>query len=156
MLVDPAAAANTPAPAPLVMAILLLAFLIMWPAGFFLSSVQSGWWFLAKAYPEDPSYVGASQPTSGIIGFISYNHILWVGADEKGLHLESIMILCPFHPPTCIPWSAIKVSLDDFFIFAYVTFKMPQATVRLTRKSLKALAQRGDFPEEYRKLILGS
>ena len=72
---------------------------------------MSGWSRLAEKYRE---YDSSEAPWKGWrwakFGWVDYKSCIWISADRRGLHIKTgpFILFRAFHPPLCIPWSAIK------------------------------------------------
>lgn len=104
-------------PASQTSAAILVSVLVLFPIGFvafwsfvcLVLGLVSGWMGLAgRCRTELPAPAGSDSGVSGMLGFVSYNHVLEVGFAEDGLDLRVMMLFRPGHAPLRIPWEQVR------------------------------------------------
>jgi hypothetical protein len=114
--------------------------------GFLLASV-GGWQIVAAHYPlagEVPRPVrrfGAAE-----FGSVSYNGVLSLGANQRGLYFAAILLFRSGHPPFFVPWSDVTARATRRWFRAAVELRFartPDILVRLPRALAGALFRQG-------------
>ncbi len=115
-----------------------------------------GWSQLATKYRSDGSFNGPWRGWQwGVIGFIAYKHALWLGVGTKGLYMQTGPFLWfgPFHPPLCIPWSAIKsVEEREYFWRRILELSLIDSEIKI-KLERNALPDAGPFLGDKLKII---
>lgn len=95
----------------------LVAFVGFWLGVCWLLGLASGWRGLAARHRASREPPLGSRMTSGMLGVVSYNGVLEIGADVEGLDLRVMAMFRAGHPPLRIPWSVIRVEGEHHGIF---------------------------------------
>jgi hypothetical protein len=110
-------------------------FIPFWMFGGWLSSVISGWGKLAEKYPDyDSSQAPWKGWRWGKFGWVDYKSCIWVSADMRGLHIKTgpLFLFRAFHPPICIPWSAIdRVEIRQILWVKVFVFRFDKVNVKV-------------------------
>jgi hypothetical protein len=93
----------------------LLAALAVFGWFFVLSLIArlGGWSELADRYAFEANFDGPRRGLQSLslerikLMPMSYNNVVTVGADVRGLYLAMFVLFRPFHPPVLIPWADI-------------------------------------------------
>ena len=106
---------NDPAPAPawLVFAIIggfIIVFPLFWCGIVWLLSHLSGWQTLARHHLAGERTVAGQRHDSvtGMVGTVSYRHVLTVHLQEEGFFIEPFVLFRIGHPRLFIPWREIS------------------------------------------------
>jgi hypothetical protein len=89
-------------------------FVVFWFIMMAVLAQASGWAILADIYPAHESYEGPAKRFSSIsLERIknmpaTYNGVVNVGADARGLRLSLFFLFRPYHPELAAPWSEIS------------------------------------------------
>lgn len=86
-----------------------LVFVGFWMGVCWLIALVGGWHGLARRYRVHGELGATTQNTSGMLGLVSYNGVLQVGASKDGLDLRMMVLFRAGHPPLRIPWADIRV-----------------------------------------------
>jgi hypothetical protein len=86
-----------------------LVFVGFWMGVCWLLALVGGWRTLAARYRMHDEQKPTTQSTSGMLGLVSYNGVLQVGASNIGLDLRVMALFRAGHPPLRIPWTDIRV-----------------------------------------------
>lgn len=103
-----------------------------------------GWSRLAKSYPAAFPFEGKKLLASGAMGPANYGFSLLLGADARGLSLETTGFVRTGHKPLFIPWSDVTAREVSglFYPRALVGFqKAPGVTLRLPKKTVLELKE---------------
>lgn len=84
-------------------------FVGFWMSVCWLLALIGGWRALASPYRVDGEPKGPMRRVFGMIGLVSYNGVLDVGASQHGLELRVMSLFRAGHPPLRIPWNAVHV-----------------------------------------------
>jgi hypothetical protein len=98
-----------------------LVFVGFWMGVCWLLALVAGWRGLASRYRVDTEPKPATQTTSGMVGLVSYNGVLQVGASNAGLDLRVMVLFRAGHPPLRIPWTDIRVESETAGLFGSQT-----------------------------------
>jgi len=111
-----------------------------------LIGLGSGWFALAKRYPNrDEPVLLSLDGQSGVMGpwGLGLNHILTLGACRSGLRVEVWRIFAPFCRAFFVPWPEIGVRPTQIFLrpYARLGFGRPEAGVlSVNRRTWERLA----------------
>ncbi|HEY2048533.1 MAG TPA: hypothetical protein VGH03_04275 [Caulobacteraceae bacterium] len=97
-------------------------FVGMWLLVSTLIGAKSGWYELARRYPDRPEPALAKLGfQSGVMGptGIGINGILTVSACRSGLRVEIWQVFGPFSKPFLVPWNEISVRPRQIFFHPY-------------------------------------
>lgn len=94
-----------------------LVFVGFWMGVCWLLALVGGWRSLASRYRVNGEAKPTTQSTSGMLGLISYNGVLEVGASHAGLDLRVMALFRAGHPPVRIPWTDIRVEDEHAGLF---------------------------------------
>jgi hypothetical protein len=98
-----------------------LVFVGFWMGVCSLLALVAGWRGLASRYRVHTDPKPATQTTSGMVGLVSYNGVLQVGASNAGLDLRVMVLFRAGHPPLRIPWTDIRVESETSGLFGSQT-----------------------------------
>jgi hypothetical protein len=86
-----------------------IAFVAIWSLVCWLIAWMGGWRRLVSVYPARGTPVGKRYGgVYGMMGISSYKGVLTVVVAPEGLHLSTMSIFRPGHPPLLIPWAALR------------------------------------------------
>jgi hypothetical protein len=95
-----------------------LGFVAWWCFVCFILGLVSGWHGLADRYrTHEPAPRNQRSLQGGMVGWVSHQGTLSLGAAEDGLDLRVLVLFRPGHPPLRIPWDDIVDEGDAFSIF---------------------------------------
>jgi hypothetical protein len=107
----------------------ILGFAAFWVLILNLVGYGSGWWALASVYPHTGEFKGKLRRGRSLrLNSGNYNGAVTVGTNAEGLHLATIFLFRPGHPPLFIPWTDITAKVTKgWFGARYLELNFTQA-----------------------------
>ena len=92
-------------------AVAIVGALALWLPVMLVAVLFSGWYELARAFPERPPAQGAVRGVGSIFfsPIFRYSRIVLYAVDDDMLHLRLPAVVGAFHKPVSIPWAAIHL-----------------------------------------------
>lgn len=92
-----------------------------------------GWKNLASKYAAKKRTLQHSKKkmTSGLVNWVNYQHVLFIGVHEDGLWLSVNPLFSFGHKPLIIPWEDINETEKKHFFIKYVQFEIDGTLVRI-------------------------
>jgi hypothetical protein len=115
---------SSPADVMLIVALAIampLAFVGFWMGVCWLLALVGGWRGLARRYRVHGEAKPTTQSTSAMLGVVSYNGVLQVGASDTGLELRVMSLFRAGHPPLRIPWTDVRDEGEQSGLFGTQT-----------------------------------
>lgn len=132
--------------------ILPIYFVTLWTGISFLIAKIGGWGLLARRFRLNSTFAGEkwSMQSAAMRFGVSYNNCLTVGANNRGLFVQTMILFRLWHPPLFVPWSEITVFPKKRWLWDFMEYRLGREeeipfTVRpkLARKIQAAAAQTG-------------
>lgn len=91
-----------------------------------------GWSQLAEYYAARDDFQGQRWrfESARFKGRANYSSCLTFGADPRGLHISTLFLFRPGHPPLFIPWADITMRRATYFLFPYTELKFRRSPER--------------------------
>ena len=89
----------------------LICFIAAWIGVAYIFAKVGGWSRLSAKYSSHDLFSGSWKKwQSARFGVIDYCNCIWIGIASEGLYLKTgpLFFFRVFHPPLCVPWSAIE------------------------------------------------
>jgi hypothetical protein len=119
---------------------MLLLFPLLWLLVTTILALASGWFRLAKAYPDRPEKpLLQLTGQSGMMGpRINMRGVLRLGVCPSGLRIGIARLLGPFSKDFLVPWEAVSVSRGKtlFWRFAKLSFGRPETGALTLREGI--------------------
>lgn len=82
----------------------------IWLPIMLIATLVSGWWELARAYPQGEIEPGAERGVGTVVtsALCRYKGMVGFASDAEHLHLWLPPVLGAFHAPMSIPWAQIE------------------------------------------------
>lgn len=119
----------------------------LWVGIGFLLAATGGWQTIATHYPVDGAVPDAVKRfQSAEFGFVGYNSVLKLGANQRGLYVAAILPFRAGHTPFFVPWTDVTARAARRWLRAVVELRFartPDIAVRLPRAAAEALFRAG-------------
>ena len=137
---------------PFFIAILLLTITLVLVGVGPIAAALGGWTKLSKLYPAPQTFGGQKIRASGAMGIANYGFSLLLGADSRGLSMQTTGFVRTGHPALFVPWSDIRALEASFFFNwrVFITFsKAPEVVLRLRRETVLKLKELAGAPQAF-------
>lgn len=120
-------------------------FVVVWIIAAWFVALMGGWRELAEVYRGDAAMFHGRTWSFQSARFrlnTRYNGALIIGVNEQALMLRTIMFFRFAHPTLIIPWTDVRISLEQGFLQRYVvlTFaRMPSVPVKLYERRARQM-----------------